>query len=336
MDTAVSTTEDTRQPCDAEATARAWAADGKEVPLQGTVVHTQAHRTVAVYCGVAACLSFGAMAAPDPAFAAIAITALSAVIDLNGGRGWLRGLRSRSAEHNVVTWPAQQHGPTLLITAPRNHQLTLSETPSWLLHIPLGLLGISGIGCAVSQRWPDVAQATLMSTGICLTILTLVAMAWRLFSRAPTDENPARHAIEMAMGQLDRAELKHLRCAFALIGGELGHHDGIEILLRNYSHRLRPDSTRILILHPETGPIGAVHHEGRVRPVRSDGLLLGAMRRLGLPGRTRTTAAMRARRAGWRAAAMTVGPDQVHAAAGIVKKIAEDLDADLAARGYPA
>ena len=33
---------------------------------------------------------------------------------------------------------------------------------------------------------------------------------------------------------------------------------------------------------------------------------------------------------------MTVGPDQVHAAAGMVKKMAEDLDDDLAARGDTA
>ena len=133
----------------------------------------------------------------------------------------------------------------------------------------------------------------------------------------------------MAILQIERANIQRLRCAFALIGGDQSHHDGLQTLLVNHQHRLRQDCTRVLMLHPDSGLLGAVHHEGRIRRHRSDSLLVGTMRRLGLAGRTRTTGASRAQRAGWRAAAMTVSPEQAHAAAGVITKMVQQLDAAL-------
>jgi len=335
MDTAAAAIDDPNQPPQAEATARAWVADGWEITLQGTVVHAHAHRTVATYCAAGAVLSATALRIPDLSFPVLAIIGLSAIVDMNGGSGWIRNLRIRQAAHNVIAWPRQAHGPQLLIAAPSEQQVPMKASPTWLLQIPLGLLGLAGLGCALSHRMPDVAQATLMTTGICLALISVTALCWRFLSRGRIGDNPARQALEVALTQVARSDLKRIRCAFALIGGELGHPDGIETLLRNYRHRLQPENTRVLILHPDSAPIAAVHHERRFRPNRSDGLLLGAMRRLGLPGRSATTAAARAQRAGWRAAAMTVAPDQIHAAAGVVKKIAEDLDADLLAQEDP-
>jgi hypothetical protein len=321
MDTPAAAIQQTAPPSEAEDAARGWAAAGHEVTLQGTVVHHRASRTVALYCATVSLLSLTALLRP-----ALAMVGLSAVMDLDGGRGWLRSLLPRQADHNVVAWPEGESGPLLLVVAPLESEVPTHQVPMWLLRIPLGLLGLSALGCVLSTWHPEVAKATLLTTGLCLGLVGLAAIGWDLLTRTKRVGNPARAAVELAIPQIERAGLEHLRCAWALVGGELSHHDGLETLLLNHQHRLRKDCTRVLLLHPDWDILGAVHHEGRIRRQASDKLLVGAMRGLGLAGRHRTTGASRVKRAGWRAAAMTVSPEQTHAAAGVISKMAEQLD----------
>jgi hypothetical protein len=329
MDTPAAAIQQTAVPSEAEDTARGWAAAGREVTLQGTVVHHRASRTVALYCATVSLLSLTALYLPRLTLVALAMVGLSAVMDLDGGSGWLRSLLPRRAAHNVVAWPEQDHGPLLLIVSALESEVPIHQIPLWMLRIPLGLLGLSALGCVLSPGYPEVAQATLLTTALCLGLVGLTALGWDLLTRTKRADNPARAALELAIPQLERAGLARLRCAWALIGGELSHHDGLETLLLNHQHRLRKDCTRVLLLHPDWDILGAVHHEGRIRRLASDKLLVGAMRHLGLAGRHRTTGASRAKRAGWRAAAMTVSPAQTHAAAGVITKMAKQLDQQL-------
>lgn len=329
MDTSAAATQQAAAPSEAVTTARDWAAAGRKVTLQGTVVHHRASRTVALYCATGSLLSLTALYRPRLTLVALALVGLSAVMDLDGGRGWLRSLLPGHPDHNVVAWPEGGDGPLLLIVAALEAKVANRQIPLWLLRIPLGLLGLSALGCVLSHWYPDVAQATLLTTALCLGLVGLAALGWGLLTRTKRVDNPARAAVELAIPQIERAGLEHLRCAWALIGSELSHHDGLETLLLNHEHQLRQDSTRVLLLQPDWGILGAVHHEGRIRRQASDKLLVGAMQRLGLAGRHRTTGASRARKAGWRAAAMTVGPEQTHAAAGVITKMAQQLNQQL-------
>jgi len=336
MDTPASTTApktDAPIPSAAwgDAVARRHAAAGRLITLQGTVAHLRPERTAAVYAAVAALLSLVGTVYPQLATCALIMVTLSAVVDLDAGRGWLRKCMIARPSQSVVVWPTETAGPLLLIVAPLEPEVQLRGPPSWLLKIPLWLL-LAAVGGATLMHWrPDLGTATLLSTAICMGLVCLTALSWRLLADHAVTANPARAALELAIGQIERAKLRRLRCAFAYIGADHGHHDGIEILLRNYRHRLDPDRTRVLVLQPDDGPLGVVNRDGRIRRRPADALLVQELHRLGLPSRARTTAAARAQRAGWRAAAMTLGPEQIHAGAGLVCRLAQDLDASLTA-----
>jgi hypothetical protein len=330
------TTRDHAPASEAEQLALEWVAEGHVVTLQGTVVHTRASRTVALYCVCSAGLSLLALQWPYIALIGLLAVGLSALVDLEGGQGWLRPLVPREPDFNVIAWPSKAEGPLLLVAAVLDSQVRFRHLPSWLLQIPLGLTGIAVIGCLLSTAAPEVAQPTLVTATLCLTLIGVVALAWRFLTRPDLIRNPARTALELAMAQVDRHSPTHLNCAFALIGGGLTHHDGLQTLLLNHHHRLSPDRTRILVIHPDQHSLGAVHHEGRIRRHRSDGLLVSTMRGLGLPGRTRSTAAARAQRLGWRAAALTVSPEQTHAAAGVIAKIVQHIDQAIATKASTA
>ncbi len=313
-----------------ESVARQWAALGHDVTLQATVAQVAAGRTVALYTLLTAMLCLTGLLWQDFSLVAIFLVVLSAVVDLDGGRGWVRRLVPSRAQYNVVIWPQPGHGPILLVAAPLDTEVPLRQPPSWLLRIPVGLMILSGGGAVLMRTHPELGRPTLFTCAICLGLVGLVALCWRwLADQRLEGINPARSALELAVGQVQRAGLQRLRCAFALIGGDRGHHDGLEILLRNHEHRLRKDGTRVLILQPDHDTLGVVHREGRIRRASADPLLVGALRRLGLGPRRRTTSAARALRAGWRAAAMTVGPEQVHAASAIVAALVKELDEDI-------
>ncbi len=313
--------------------ARRWAALGQDVTLQGTVAHKGSRQTVALYTTLTALLCLLGIRWPDQALVCMVLIIWSAIVDLDGGRGWVRSILPTRAAHNVIIWPAKSNGPMLLVAAPMELEVPLRQAPAWVLRIPVGLLFLAAAGTVLMRSHPDIGHPTMLTSAICLGLVSLVAVCWPwLADQKLGGGNPARSALEIAVGQVQRAELTRLRCAFAFIGGSLGHHDGLETLLKNHRHRLRRDSTRVLVLQPDPDTLGVVHNEGRILSSDADPLLVGVLDTLGLAERRRTTAASRARRAGWRAAAMTVGPDQIHAAAAIVTALTQELDEGIVAR----
>jgi hypothetical protein len=317
-------------PPQAVSLAREWAALGRLTELQGSVAHRRGTHTLALYLALAAVVTLAGVLWPLPGLVLLSFIVLSALVDMDGGRGWVRGLSIADATHNVIAWPTEGGpGPTLVVTAPLDESVTTGSASTAVLCIPLLLVALAGIGMVLGAFAPDLGTWLIVGASAGLMLGACLALIASAVTRRRVGENPARATLEQAITQLERAPTERLRCVFALVGGGAILHDGIEVFLENHRDALPPGRTRVLVIHPHSQTLGLVPHEGRVRPKAADDMLLTALREQGLENRNATTAAARVLRLGWPAAAMTVGTDQINVGAQAVTRLIHALDAKL-------
>jgi hypothetical protein len=211
-----------------------------------------------------------------------------------------------------------------VITAPLDAQSATRSVPTWILGVLLASGLLASVASIARINWPGPSTIVVL---LCASVLVLAGViSWSSHFIGPRNqaENPARAVLKRAMATLPAT--RKLRVVFAFVGGGVVHHDGIEALLRNHQHRLHPDQTRVLSLHPSDEPLGVVAAEGRVRPMPADPTLIGLFQAHGVPVTQGTTGAARALSHGWRAAGLMVAADQLHRVMDTLVNVVIDAD----------
>ena len=308
---------------DALGTARALAASGHTVDLNGIVAHAASHDTVALTCVLASIATTAGIAWPIGSSIVLAALLMSTLTDADGGAGWVRNLIVKTIDHTVVVWPRNVHEdrpdqPTLLITAPLTRTIgPPSQALRWFI-VPLAgcLVGIgSTAGNGLWGPTPNIAA------GFILLAAGIILVARRAWISQSVEDNPARAVWEHELNRHN--DTGAIRVVWSLVGGSEGHNDGLTTLLLNHGHRISKDHTRVLCLSPSTEALSIMTQEGWIRPRRTDPWFHDAARDLRIPVCQGTSAALTAIRLGWRAATLCIASDQQHRARMAVQRIIE-------------
>ena len=310
------TSHETSTTSDAWSTAADLARAGHRVDLDGVVSHSKATPTLALTCSLGAVFALTGLVWPGVGVVGLLAVVASALRDMDAGHGWVRRLLVKDICHTVVIWPSGQcpgpiadSAPTLLITAPLEFNVAIPKVSTGWLMMPLIACLVASVGVTGQELWgPAIATA---AAGF---LLTSSVIAWGLAWVGPKHPpgNPARHVLERTLRAFEPNE--SLRVVWALVGGGLAHHDGVETLLMNNAHRLPQEHTRVLCLQPGLGPLAFVYEDGRVRPRAADPLLSAVARELTLPAIQTTTGALKAGKVGWAAGTLLISGDQIHRA----------------------
>ena len=303
--------------------ARSLAQQREHVELQGAVLHRSPDLTLAATAATAAAVAIVGQLAPLPGAVVLLLVLLSALIDLDGGQGWVRRLvLVKDIGHTILLWrgarlPPPREAPFYRKRPPTPADAPLHPHPTLLLCIPTdipaapstdlvrgGLLigGLAGVILSVLGLLLAAWSSLNITTWGALLLIAISALAvGRHLLRPATRPSPALPAALALLDATRQQPLAHLTLAFAFLEGLHAHADPLEILLRNYALILPPEQTRVLILVPDSGPLTARTHEG-LRRREADLLLLQAA-----PERKdarSSSPAARALRLGWRAATL--------------------------------
>jgi hypothetical protein len=310
------TAHETSTTSDAWSTAADLARAGHRVDLDGVVSHSKATPTLALTCSLGAVFALIGLVWPGIGVVGLLAVVASALQDLDAGHGWVRHLLVKDISHTLVIWPSDRSpgpspdsAPTLLITAPLEFNVAIPKVSTGWLMMPLVACLVASVGVTGQEFW-----GSSISTASAGFLLASSVIAWGLAWVGPKNPpgNPARHVLERTLSAFEPDA--SLRVVWALVGGGLAHHDGIETLLMNNAHRLPQSNTRILCLQPGLGPLAFVYEDGRVRPRTADPLLSAVARKLALPATQTTTAALKAARVGWAGGTLLISGDQMHRA----------------------
>ncbi|MGB0641096.1 MAG: hypothetical protein ACPGTU_17295 [Myxococcota bacterium] len=299
---------------DAWAVARALAHSNRKVDLNGIVTNTKGSSTLALTLALAAITILAGLIWPMGCAIGILVLVISAMADVDGGKGWVRNLLVKDISHTVIVWPdepsAGEQGtvdadsppqPTLLIVAPLEENVRSKGISVRLLFLPF-TLSIAGCIAAISSPWFGPEPAIGLAIAVSVASITTWAFAWADSNRQ--HGNPARETWHATFNRGHKEE--NIRLVWALVGGGTVHFDGLETLLKNHTHRLNPTTTRIVCLHPSTVELAAVASDGRIRGRNADPTLLAIADSVGLQTRSHLTGASQARRCGHRAMGITV------------------------------
>ena len=316
------TSHETSTTPDAWSTAADLARAGHRVDLDGVVSHSRATPTLALTCSLGAVFAITGLVWPGIGVVGLLAVVASALRDMDAGHGWVRRLLVKDISHTIVIWPSDRSpgpstgpAPTLLITAPLELNVAIPKISTGWLMMPLVACLVASVGVTGQQIWGSTAATA--SAGFLLASSVIAwGFAW-IGPRHPPG-NPARHVLEETLRAFEPDD--HLRVVWALVGGGLTHHDGIETLLLNNAHRLPQENTRVLCLQPGLGPLAFVYKDGRIRPRAADPLLSAVARELALPAIQTTTAALKVARVGWAGASLLISDDQTHLAAQAVHR----------------
>jgi hypothetical protein len=310
------TSHETSTTPDAWSTAADLARAGHRVDLDGVVSHSRATPTLALTCSLGAVFAITGLVWPGIGVVGLLAVVASAVRDMDAGHGWVRRLLVKDISHTIVVWPSDRSPgpsggpvPTLLITAPLELNVAIPKISTGWLMMPLVACLVASVGVTGQQIWGPTA-ATASAAFLLASSVIAWGFAW-IGPRHPPG-NPARHVLEETLRAFEPDD--HLRVVWALVGGGLTHHDGIETLLLNNAHRLPQENTRVLCLQPGLGPLAFVYKDGRIRPRAADPLLSAVARELSLPAIQTTTAALKVARVGWAGASVLISDDQMHLA----------------------
>lgn len=300
--------------------ANAWttasniARAGHTVDLHGTVAHTTAAPAVSLLCALGAFATVLGLVWPVASGALLAALVLSALMELNGGVGWVRTLITKDVTHSVIVWPSKDgerppDRPTLVITAPIEPHITLNARPAAMLVAPIAACLGGAMSVAVAPHWGFTSAIAVSGM-----LITGAALIWGLDRYRPSESavNPGRSIIETML--IRGPESSDFRVVWALVGGGATHQDGLKTLLLNHEHRLDRAHTRLLHLQPGTGPLSIIATEGRVRTQHPDPVLCSFLNGMKLPQISGSSGALCALKLGWRAAAINVAADQTHRA----------------------
>jgi hypothetical protein len=297
---------------DAWAVARALAHSNRTVDLNGIVTNTKGSSTLALTLALAAIAILAGLVWPMGCAIFILVLVVSAMADVDGGKGWVRNLLVKDISHTVIVWPdepiaaveskeAAPPQPTLLIVAPMEENVRSKGISARLLFFPF-TISIAGCIAAISSPWIGSEPATGFAIAVAMAAIITWAFAWLDSNRR--HGNPARETWHATFNRGQNEE--NIRVVWALVGGGTVHFDGLETLLKNHTHRLNPTTTRIVCLHPTTVEFAAVAFDGRIRGRKADPTLLAIADSVGLPTRSHLTGASKARRCGHRAMGITV------------------------------
>jgi hypothetical protein len=299
---------------DAVDTANALVRAGHSVDLNGVVGHKRGTPTLAFTLALGATFALSGILWPPVGLVGLLAVTWSALVELDAGNGWARGLLVRDVDHTIIVWPdslasseTPNTNPTLVIASPRETDIQTPTVSTQVLMLPLALLLTAAIAVA-SRTWLGPTLPTIAAGLLGVASLATWCAGW-IGTRQPPG-NPAREVLLRSMEQANAVQNIHV--VWALVGGGATHHDGIETLLLNHAHRLPSEHTRILCLQPSTGVCSRASMDGRVRPQAADPLLDEAASQEGVPQRTGITGARKAMRLGWRAAGIFVSADQIH------------------------
>jgi len=272
-----------------------------------------------------------ALHSPSLGAAIAAATAAAGVIDLAGGRSWVRVLTPRRGHRNVLLWAQEpapdpfpgpwpgrarhpEHTPpeqVLLILPAHPRRRRWSWGPAWgLLFGTAALLGI----LAGLQQPPQTALVTHTAMTIALSLLAAISLGIGRRGRRPQSAQgiaAARSVIDALPQAASSA-----RIGVVIVGGMEPWFDGLEVLLRSRGRRLPAWRTRLVVWHPGPGQLATVPIDGPFRNGAPAQLLHAADTCDIPPAATRTarpwrTGALRARRLGWPALGLVGGSDDI-------------------------
>jgi hypothetical protein len=293
---------------DAWAVARALAHSNRKVDLNGIVTHTKGSSTLALTLALAALTILSGLVWPLGCAICILVIVVSAMADVDGGKGWVRRMLVKDISHTIIVWPEEPDSeettppkPTLLITAPIEADVRSKGISVRLLFFPF-TLSIAGCIAAISSPWVGPEPATGFAIAVSIMAISTWAFAWADSNRR--HGNPARHTWHATFNR--GQETENVRLVWALVGGGTVHFDGLETLLKNHPHRLNPATTRVVCLHPTTVELAAVELDGRIHARPADPNLLAIAHSVGLGVRSHLTGASQAQRCGFQAMGITV------------------------------
>lgn len=247
---------------------------------------------------------------------------LGGLVDLAGGRSWVRALTPRRGHRNVLLWsetkapdpdpgpwPGTSHGPdqrqqVLLLVPDHPSGGELSNITA------LGaFFGLVALGTILGCRMVDTptSWSALAGTTTCLLVVSLVSVGFNRRPKSPRAA-PGIAAARAIVEQLPRS--LPARVGIVIVGGLGPWFDGVEVLLSARKRRLPPQRTDIIVWHPGDGPVAKVTRDGLFRrPAHTR--IIDAAESLpeANPRRLRPwrTGALRARRMGWPALGLVGG-----------------------------
>lgn len=292
--------------------ARGLAKEGLPIDMFGTVIQARPRGAAATALAVAALAAFTGLVAPLLSLAVIAACMAAMRLDLDGGQSWLRRLAPRVPGRTALLGlrPGQVPDAERVVLVCLPAEAEVAAPPR------RGPLVLSAVLAGALLAALAAYTAAPHHAAVALEVVGGLALAGALASAVTGRRSPrGDHAAGLRLGAvLWRAcqPLQTDRCAVvvAVSQGVEPFYDPIETLLLNNAPRLSPDRTVVLVWQPGAGPPELVTQEGALFSRGAPGLLVEAANALSLPPTRGVTAAARAARCGWRAAAVRGGLDQ--------------------------
>ncbi len=300
--------------------AQGLQREGVEVDVQGTVVTKSVAGSLVLHALVGAVSGLLWMKAPLFGTALAFAVAGSAYVELEGGRGWLRGFVPRAVGHNLVVWGAAGPKRQLVVCAPLDgpHRSVWAES-RWYGIVLVGVTLVV-LGMALSLVAPAIASQVVGAGTAVFLALSLVGTIGILAYECPTE--PLGAELLAVVARLRTHPTKNVSVTVVATQGGSLTHDGVDILVRNNHHRLPRRSTRVVVLTPAKGPPTLVDPEGVWQRAPADPLLAGSIRSLGARTRRGVSVASRLARARFTGIAIEGEMD-----AGWIESMIRSLDA---------
>jgi hypothetical protein len=235
------------------------------------------------------------MVAPLGGAALVLAVAGSAYVELEGGRGWLRGFVPRDVGHNLVVWGPTGPKRQLVVCAPLDGPHRSRWADSRWYAIALAGLAVVAIGMASSFVVPAIASQ-VVGAGTAVLLSTALLSTLGLLAYTCSTEPLGAELLAVA-ARLRAQPTRNVSVTIVATQGGSLTHDGIDILVRNNHHRLPRRSTRVVVLTPAKGPPRLIDPEGVTRRAAADPLLASAVRSMGTDAERGVSAASRIARA---------------------------------------
>lgn len=317
-----------------ERAALALVADGWTTELQATVIHKRIAPAVVGYTVAAiTAVLFGPTWPVLGVLLAAAVT-WGGVVDLAGGRSWVRRLTPRRGHRNVLLWsdtkpPDPTPGPWPDTEAPdsarRQVLLVIPDHPGGgrlsnvtALGAFFGLFALAAI-FATHMVHPSSANNVTAVAASFLLLVSMVAFGVDRRRRSPR----AIPGIAAARALVDQIPSSvSARVGIVIVGGLSPWFDGVETLLFSRRRRHPPQHTDIVVWHPGRGRLSRVERDGVFRRhppshlVHASNDIPPARPRRLRPWRT---GALRARRMGWPALGLVGGSDDAQSIAAVAR-----------------
>lgn len=232
----------------------------------GVVVHDAPPAALLGYCLVWGAAALLGVRFPLFCLVLVLLASMSALADLDGARGWVRGLVPRRASLNLLAThnPASNDQRLDLVLAVGAHPHR-NMAALWLALLPAvgGLWTAAGLlGRAIA---PETGLWMLLTSALAAGISAVLTLGMVGLTRPKAPDEQALEAIRLLAQQATGLGPRPPRIGLVLTGGAPPHGDGLEVLLRNNPARMVPGETQVVHWTPAKGALHAVAPEGLVR-----------------------------------------------------------------------